>query len=149
MDMRIPPLRIKIMFESNPLKSTMLVGRLGVWFVLIALCAAKLWDSGPSLRRISSPYVYIYIYIYIYTYTYTHTYTYTFIYIYIEREMCIYIYIYIYHVCIHIYIYIYTHICISFIYVCVDLLRALLEENLVAVGEAYSIVCVIMLYYTV
>ena len=30
MDMRIPPLSIKIMFESNPLKSTMLVGRLGV-----------------------------------------------------------------------------------------------------------------------
>ena len=30
MDMRIPPLRIKIMLESNPLKSTMLVGRLGV-----------------------------------------------------------------------------------------------------------------------
>ena len=30
MDMRIIPLRIKIMFESNSLKSTMLVGRLGV-----------------------------------------------------------------------------------------------------------------------
>ena len=28
MDMRIPPLRIKITLESNPLKSTMLVGRL-------------------------------------------------------------------------------------------------------------------------
>ena len=30
MDMRIPTLRIKIMFESNPLKSIMLVGRLAV-----------------------------------------------------------------------------------------------------------------------
>ena len=30
MDMRILPLKIKIMLESNPLKSTMLVGRLAV-----------------------------------------------------------------------------------------------------------------------
>ena len=30
MDMRIPPLRIKIMLESNPLKSIMLVRRLAV-----------------------------------------------------------------------------------------------------------------------
>ena len=30
MDMRIPPLRIQIMFESNPLKSTMRVGRLAI-----------------------------------------------------------------------------------------------------------------------
>ena len=30
MDMRIPPLRIKIMLESYPLKPTMLVGGLGV-----------------------------------------------------------------------------------------------------------------------
>ena len=30
MGLGIPPLRIKIMLESNPLKSTMLVGRLGV-----------------------------------------------------------------------------------------------------------------------
>ena len=30
MDMRIPPPRIKITLESNPLKSTMLVGRLGI-----------------------------------------------------------------------------------------------------------------------
>ena len=32
MDMRVPPLRIKIMFESNPLESTTLVRRLGVCF---------------------------------------------------------------------------------------------------------------------
>ena len=30
MNLGIPPLKIKIMLESNPLKSTMLVGRLGV-----------------------------------------------------------------------------------------------------------------------
>ena len=30
MDMRIPPLRIKIMLESNPLRSIMLVQRLAV-----------------------------------------------------------------------------------------------------------------------
>ena len=30
MDTRIPPLRIKIVLESNPLKSIMLVGRLAV-----------------------------------------------------------------------------------------------------------------------
>ena len=30
MGLGIPPLQIKIMLESNPLKSTMLVGRLGV-----------------------------------------------------------------------------------------------------------------------
>ena len=30
MDMRVPPLIIKIMLESNPLKSIILVGRLGV-----------------------------------------------------------------------------------------------------------------------
>ena len=29
-DVRIPPLRIKIMLESNPLKSAVLVGRLGI-----------------------------------------------------------------------------------------------------------------------
>ena len=31
MGLGTPPLRFKIMLESNPLKSTMLVGRLGVW----------------------------------------------------------------------------------------------------------------------
>ena len=31
MDVRIPPLKTKIMLESNPPKPTMLVGRLGVW----------------------------------------------------------------------------------------------------------------------
>ena len=30
MDLRIPPIQIKVMLESNPLESTMLVGRLTV-----------------------------------------------------------------------------------------------------------------------
>ena len=34
MDLEIPPLSIKIMLESNPLKSTMLVGRLGVSYIM-------------------------------------------------------------------------------------------------------------------
>ena len=45
MDMRIPPLDFKIMLESNPLKSTMLVGRLGVFvdiFVTVDLCSSCL-----------------------------------------------------------------------------------------------------------
>ena len=40
MGLRIPPLSIRIMLESNPLKSTMLVGRLGVRSVLV--------DSTPQ-----------------------------------------------------------------------------------------------------
>ena len=35
MDMRIPPLTIKIMLESNPLKPAMLVGRSGVSYHII------------------------------------------------------------------------------------------------------------------
>ena len=37
MDMIIPPLRIKIVLESNPLKSTMLVGRLAVVAVVVVV----------------------------------------------------------------------------------------------------------------
>ena len=55
MDLGIPPLEIKIMLESSPLKPTMLVGRLGVpnrnqvrgWLILGAgrLEAANLYYS--------------------------------------------------------------------------------------------------------
>ena len=42
MGLGIPPLETKLMLESNPLKSTMLVGRLGVvtvhMFVVLLLC---------------------------------------------------------------------------------------------------------------
>ena len=40
MGMRIPPLRIKIMLEPNPLKPTMLVGRLGVFAAIYGGLAA-------------------------------------------------------------------------------------------------------------
>ena len=53
MGLGIPPLRIKIMLESNPLKSTMLIGRLGV----------------VSESMVKSQYEAQYIYIYIYLYT--------------------------------------------------------------------------------
>ena len=46
MDMSMPPLWIKIMLESNPLKSTMLVGRLGVRAFLLATApppSARYW----------------------------------------------------------------------------------------------------------
>ena len=41
----IPPLRIKIMFESNPLKSTMLVGRLGVQYQVISYDIMIVWNN--------------------------------------------------------------------------------------------------------
>ena len=44
MDMRIPPLKIKILLESNPPKSRILVRRLAVW-KQAAVCLA------PSCRR--------------------------------------------------------------------------------------------------
>ena len=89
MDMRIPPLEIKIRLESNPLKSRILVRRLPV----------SRWT-----------WIYIYIYIYnmcIYIYIYIHMCVY--IYIYIERERDIYTHVCVY-VCIYIYIYIHTYI---------------------------------------
>ena len=38
MDMRIPPLTFKFTLESNPQKSTMLVGRLGVCIHITNVC---------------------------------------------------------------------------------------------------------------
>ena len=73
MDMRIPPLEIKIMLEWNPLKSTMLVGRLGV--------DEQICHSGAAAMYI---YIYIYIYTYVYVYIYIHVYIYIYIYIYIS-----------------------------------------------------------------
>ena len=48
MDMRIPPLIIKIMLESNPLKSVMLVRRLAVLTFACLLRAASLPVMGSS-----------------------------------------------------------------------------------------------------
>ena len=93
MGLGIPPLYIKIMLESSPPKSTMLVGRLGV--------TAQAHTDPAGLQRRGRVRASTCIYIYIYMY--------------IERErdimyicMCVYIYIYMYtHI--HAYIYIYTH----------------------------------------
>ena len=52
MGMRIPPLEFKIMLESNPLKSRILVGRLAVFRCLVQGCAAvpvvRMLDVGTS-----------------------------------------------------------------------------------------------------
>ena len=66
LDRRIPPLKIKIPIESNPLNSRILVRRL-------ALC----------LQNYTFIYIYIYIYIHTYIHTNIHTYTCTYVYIYI------------------------------------------------------------------
>ena len=95
MGLGIPPLRIKIKLESNPLKSTMLVGRLGVRTCQDALAVFRPVRASQQVEGC----VYIYIYIYIYNICVC-------IYIYIERErerhlslsisLSLYIYIYIY-----------------------------------------------------
>ena len=111
-DLRIPPHEVKILLESNPLKSGILVRRLAVFY-----------DQRGARR----PYIYIYIYIY-------HILVlrlavasqrrgqsedegrkravFAYIYIYIYMYMCIYIYIYI-CLCMHIYIYIYIYVSLS------------------------------------
>ena len=63
--MRIPPLNIKILLESNPLRSRILVRRLA---------------ATVSKSLLGCVYIYIYIYIYI------HIYIYIYIYIDIHRE---------------------------------------------------------------
>ena len=46
MYLRIPPLRIKITLEYNPQKSTMLVGRLGVWCLVRCLQICQALDAA-------------------------------------------------------------------------------------------------------
>ena len=53
MDVRIPPLRIKIMLESNPLKSIMLVRRLAVHSDSSALIYQKLPDLAECQNSCS------------------------------------------------------------------------------------------------
>ena len=97
MDLRIPPLRTKILLESNPPKSRILVWRLAVACNLFGNREA--WSLQTTVRLAPlTTYVWVYIYIYIYT----HTHMYIYIYIYIYR----YIYIYITCVCMYVYIYI-------------------------------------------
>ena len=82
MDMRIPPLGIKIVPESNPPKSMMLVGRLGVWlqWTFAAWSQGRTASEGVARARAANRdrevcvYIYIYLslslYIYIYIYIY-------------------------------------------------------------------------------
>ena len=96
-DMRIPPLKIKSMPESSPLKSRILVRRLAV---SVRVCLSQtLCTTGSSFaRRLAvSPIANICcepsscrIYVYVYTYLYIY------IYIYTSLSLSLYIYIYIY-----------------------------------------------------
>ena len=95
---RIPPLNIKIMLESNPLKSRTLVRRLAVARELERYAADLRRDCEPArhaatiglLREagrhgllciyVCIVYIYIYIlYIYIYNYMYAHAHMFTLI----------------------------------------------------------------------
>ena len=70
MGLGIPPLRIKIMIESNPLKSIILVRRLAVRIIMTKLAALR--GPRPVLRLRahgsgdrSGPQQYMYIHVYI------------------------------------------------------------------------------------
>ena len=49
--MRIPPLKIKIVLESNPLKSTILVGGLGVAILQHALLPGNLTPQTQGVHQ--------------------------------------------------------------------------------------------------
>ena len=126
MDTRIPPLIIQIMLESNPLKSIMLVRRLGILTIPAYFTyGLKNWpdDEGavcPSLPQwldISSNKAQTYVYVFVFVICRisdgsgrdpfggrrSHTsgaVAHTYIYIYTHTHI---------HVCMYIYIYIYTH----------------------------------------
>ena len=103
MDLRVPPLNIKILRRR--------LRRVGVVLPQgprVDRGVPRLGQDGTvgriytSLSLSLSIYIYIYIYIHIYTYIYTYMYSYTCIHVYI------YIYIYMYTcICVCIYIYIY------------------------------------------
>ena len=52
MDVRIPPLRIKIVLESNPLKSTMLVGRLAAAITMILDTTTKTQTHEAGIGQV-------------------------------------------------------------------------------------------------
>ena len=124
MDVRIPPLWIQIMLESNPPKPTM-IGGLGVP-VLLAFEQPTL-QHNHNTSTICQLHMYLFrsfqvtllysmcnVYIYMYSmcvslslYMYIYIYMYTYICIHIMHT---YIYIYIY---IHTYIHTYRHVCLS------------------------------------
>ena len=92
MYMRLPPLNIKILLESSPPKSRILVGRL----VVVSggpLSASAVRARAHDPRHTACPHIYEYIYIYIYIERER------------ERERDVHIYIYIY---VHMYLYVYT-----------------------------------------
>ena len=78
MGLIIPPRWIKIMLESNPLRSTMLVGRLGVCIFIYIIVHVYVYLVCMYTHVYIHIYIYIYIYIciYLYTYTYIHVYVY-------------------------------------------------------------------------
>ena len=104
MDMGIPPLKFKIMLESNPPKSTMLVGGLGVQMLCsftskhhcrkalshAYMCASYTYRGRHAIHMYMCIYIYIdiYIYIYISIYLYIYIYIHIYIYIYRERDIC-------------------------------------------------------------
>ena len=51
MDMRIPPLQIKIMLESNPLKSKLLIGGLGVRKMAASTTPLGIASSAAAVHR--------------------------------------------------------------------------------------------------
>ena len=98
MYMRLPPLNIKILLESSPPKSRILVGRL----VVVSggpLSASAVRARAHDPRHTACPHTYEYIYIYIERER--------------ERESEMYI---------HIYIYIYIYIC-TYVFVCIHNVR--------------------------
>ena len=55
MDMRTPPLKINMVLESNPRKSTMLVGRLGVCSSRILRDSDSQFADWPDAPRATAP----------------------------------------------------------------------------------------------
>ena len=53
MDMKIPPLKLKIMLESNPLKSRILVWRAAVVFSNSLLGNSVFWSSAAFWRPLA------------------------------------------------------------------------------------------------
>ena len=117
MDMRIPPLKIKILLESN--RKPCEIQNLSTEMGHIQGCECRcLWESSVGLDSETRdygywPYNYTYIYIYIYI-AYNMLlllllslcvwYYYYYHYMYIYICICVYMYVYLY-----IYIYIYSH----------------------------------------
>ena len=125
MGLGIPPLKIEIVLESDPPKSTMLVGGLGVLIPAHGRQEARavrefrgVGEEHLGRHYLSNTYKCVYIYIYIYMYRSLSLYTYIYIYIYREREIYVHAYLYLY-IYISIYLSIYLSISLYiYIYIC-------------------------------